>query len=140
VSVIYNRLESSVKVFEGIASHTHTHTQTHTHTHRHTHAHRLPELRSSYAGRADTCLKWVDTHGHLTCIQGSAAEIETQTHRNLIGRSTPVPSPVSSPNSVRSPSSILLRFHSRQEKFGTLLKQVIWFSYFLFKSLKCEIA
>ena len=74
------------------------------------------------------------------CLQGSAAEIEIQTHRNLIGRSKPAPSPVLSPNSIRPSSSIWLRFHSHQEKIWRDFQTCFWFSYFLFKSLKSEFA
>jgi hypothetical protein len=54
--------------------------------------------------------------GVTVYAHGSSAVIQTPTHSKLIGRTIPVPPPVSSP-------SVSLRFHSRQEKLVALLQK-----------------
>jgi hypothetical protein len=77
-----------------------------------------------------------DTVNHICnyYIKGSTAEIETPTHWDLIGSSTNVALPVSSPSSILPPPSSDAAFitYSRQQNNGALYKHVIISLFFYF--------
>jgi hypothetical protein len=65
-------------------------------------------------------------------VQSSATEIQTPTHRNLIGRRMTVPSPVLSPSSILPPTVVLLCSHSRKQKFLFAFPKSYYIDYFHF--------
>ena len=70
-------------------------------------------------------------------IQGSAAEIQTRRHWNLICRSTISPPPEVVAQQYSSTTFVSLRFHSRKEKFGVFKRR--YFTALIFFLRKCVI-